>query len=754
MPRLDDIAQAFYTWEEKRRGWELYPYPIELEQPLVPISVYLSEGPRGPAVDDGRQHTLLSGLASGLGEVFKPKTEIPEQPPEHELEYDDEPRYFTLPDESLICFQIALPKDYTGHLEIYRNFLQSLRYAKTHLSFEVIGSADQIVVQCCAWPDDADKLLDQIRSHFPAATVLETPDVIEGDTFSDQTLVVDFGLEHEVLYALNRLSHLKHDPLTALVGGMEALNDAEQCIFQILFKHANEPWGQYLRNVLLDTEGKPLFTDTTTLIKQAHEKTNSPLYFCVMRLCVMAPDEQRRWALVREVGGALAQYDAPALNNLMPLDNENYEAYDHWHDVVERTAHRSSMLLSLDELVGFLHYPDEIVKSEKLLRQRMKTRAAPEFTLSNELFLGVNEHRGEQRNVSLSQIHRARHMYLVGASGTGKSTALLNMIIQDMQAGKGIGVLDPHGDLIDTLLGYIPDERVEDVIVFDPSDEVFPIGFNIIDAHSELEKTLLASDLVSVFKRLSTSWGDQMNSVLANGIAAMLESTEGGTLPILRRFLVDKAFRQEFLTTVQDPENVFYWEREFPLLSGKPQGPVLTRLDTFLRPKPIRYMVAQQDNKIDFAKIMQSKKIFLAKLSQGAIGTENSYLMGAFLVTKLNQIAFSRQALAESQRQDFYLYIDEFHNFITPSMESILSGARKYHMALILAHQELRQLEGKDADVAASVISNPYTRICFRLGDSDAKRLQQGFSHFDGQELQSLGIGEAIAQSRAGRIRF
>ncbi len=173
-----------------------------------------------------------------------------------------------------------------------------------------------------------------------------------------------------------------------------------------------------------------------------------------------------------------------------------------------------------------------------------------------------------------------------------------------------------------------------------------------------------------------------------------------------------------------------------------------------LRPKPIRHMVAQKENKVDFEDIMQNGKIFLAKLSQGAIGTENSYLLGAFLVTKLNQIAFSRQNLPESKRRNFYAYIDEFHNFVTPSMESILSGARKYKMGLVLAHQEMRQLESRDQDVASSVLSNPYTRVCFRLGDHDAKKLQNGFSFFESKDLQSLGIGEAIARIERSEYDF
>jgi hypothetical protein len=190
------------------------------------------------------------------------------------------------------------------------------------------------------------------------------------------------------------------------------------------------------------------------------------------------------------------------------------------------------------------------------------------------------------------------------------------------------------------------------------------------------------------------------------------------------------------------------------MLVAKPQGPILTRLDTFLRPKLIRYMVAQRENRFDLGAVMNEGKIFLAKLSQGAIGEENAYLLGTLLVSKFQQLAMSRQQTAVAQRRNFYLYIDEFHNFVTPSMAAILSGARKYRLGLILAHQELQQLASRDADVASAVIANPYTRICFRLGDFDAKRLADGFSFFEAKDLQNLQVGEAICRVERAEFDF
>jgi hypothetical protein len=208
---------------------------------------------------------------------------------------------------------------------------------------------------------------------------------------------------------------------------------------------------------------------------------------------------------------------------------------------------------------------------------------------------------------------------------------------------------------------------------------------------------------------------------------------------------VESGYRKSFLETVDDKDVIYYWQKVYPQLGGRHQAPILTRLDTFLRPKPIRYMVSQKEG-LNFQDILDKQKIFLAKLAHGLIGIENSYLLGTIIVSKFHQAAMARQAKDIAERKNFYLYIDEFQNFITESMTDILSGARKYGFGLILAHQELRQLWARDSELASSVISNPGTRICFRLGDFDAKKLEDGFSAFDAQDLQNLGVGEAIAR--------
>jgi hypothetical protein len=538
------------------------------------------------------------------------------------------------------------------------------------------------------------------------------------------------------------------------MGALAGVRNGELGLLQVLFRSARYPWAESMVRAVTNGEGRSFFPDAPEMAAQAREKVAQPLYAVVLRVAAQSGTPARAWEIARALGGALTQFANPAGNELIALANDGYDDEDHAADLCARVTHRSGMLLNADELVSVAHLPSASVRIPRLKREDARTKAAPKIVQGHPFLLGENPHGGKTAPVTLSSDGRSKHCYVIGASGTGKSTLLLNLILQDIERGEGVAVLDPHGDLIDEILGRIPEKRFDDVVVLDPSDEAYPVGFNILKAHSEIEKNLLGSDLVAVFRRLSTSWGDQMTSVLGNAVLAFLESTEGGSLVDLRRFLVDAGFRAKFLATVRDPEIVYYWEKTFPLLVGKPQGPILTRLDTFLRPKLIRHMVAQKEQRFDLGAIMNGGKIFLAKLSQGAIGEENAYLLGTLLVSKFQQLAMSRQQTAAPERRNFYLYIDEFHNFVTPSMAAILSGARKYRLGLILAHQELQQLTSRDPDVASAVIANPYTRICFRLGDFDAKRLADGFSYFEAKDLQNLEVGEAICRVERAEFDF
>ncbi|MEI6196406.1 MAG: type IV secretion system DNA-binding domain-containing protein, partial [Verrucomicrobiota bacterium] len=496
-------------------------------------------------------------------------------------------------------------------------------------------------------------------------------------------------------------------------------------------------------------------TNSPQLAGAAEKKIAKPLFAVIVRILVCTGERERMLQLARDLAGSLRVFAHPQGNELIPLRNDDYPFEDHIEDVLRRQTRRTGMLLNADELIGFVHLPTSAVRSPAFQRQTTKTKAAPAIVRRRHgLLLGNNTHAGETVEVRLSPEQRVHHTHIIGASGTGKSTLLFNLIQQDIQNGEGIAVLDPHGDLIDRILGIIPPARINDVILVNPADDQFSIGFNILSAHSDLEKNLLASDLVAVFQRLSTSWGDQMNSVLQNALLAFLESDRRGTIADLRRFLIETPFRNEFLKSVKDSEVVYYWQKSFPHLSGnKSIGSILTRLDSFLAQKPIRHMVSQPENKLDFAHIMDTGKIFLAKLPEGLLGRENSHLLGTLLVSKFQQIAMSRQAQQIESRRLFNIFIDEFANFITPSMAEILSGARKYRIGLTLAHHELHQLQ-RSPEVASAVMTHPYTRIVFRVGDDDAKKLAEGFSFFEAKDLRNLETGQAVCRVERSDFDF
>ncbi len=733
-------TRYFYLWEKSGRGWEIWNYPVELEPAYQPFYHYF---PQKKHIDDGRRHTFFSSLIEKL--KGKPPQISGDTPSLPENPFDVLQSEF-VDDSCLRQIKITLPPHQKISIEHSEQFLLSLSFCSFPVSFEIIGSSDSITVQVVCRYSDFFLIKQQFHAYFPDAITSEDVDSLS-ELWEDgkDTIVVDFGLSQEFMRPLRAVRNLELDPLTGIAGALENLDKNEIGMFQVLFQAVRHPWAESIIRSVTDGEGKSFFADAPEMAHLAKEKVRRPLFAACIRAVGQSHSINRAWEITRGLASGLTQTANPESNELIPLSNDDYDDYVHKEDALSRRTHRKGMIVNSEELASLVHPPSVSVRAKKLVRELKKTKAAGDITAGHRLILGENVHQGKTTVVTVSPEQRLRHMHIIGATGTGKSTLFLNLIAQDIENNLGVAVLDPHGDLIERILGYIPEERFNDVILIDPSDADFPVGLNILTAYSEIEKNLLSSDLVSVFRRLSTTWGDQMTSVLGNAILALLESESGGTLIDLRRFLIEPDFRKRFLETVKDPAVVYYWHKEFPIVTGKSLGPILTRLDTFLRPKLIRNMVAQKQG-LNFEEIINTKKIFLAKLSQGLVGEENAYLLGTFIVSKIHQAAMARQARSVSERESFFLYIDEFHNFITPSMAALLGGVRKYHLGLILAHQELRQLMSRDSEVGNSVISNPGTRICFRLGDFDAQKLAEGFSFFEAKDLQNLGIGEAVCR--------
>lgn len=737
--RDERLTERFLRWAHRGQGMDVWEEPVSPEPAFAPYpGHFLAPEP----LDDGRRPTLFSAIVRDVSTRLADEERFAEQAEEIS---DPSPR--SLARTELAELQMYFPDSLSFRRDAYHCLFVSLFGCREPISFELLAAHDGIAAQFAVHPSDAAIVRAQLDAFLPETTVVaKSGELLR--SFSEATGemvgVVEFGLEREFMVPLVAG---KLDPFIGLIGALGEVAHGEFALFQVIFEPVRHPWAESAMRSVSDSAGGAFFVNAPELLSGTARKVASPFYAAVVRVLVRAGDARRVEEIIGNVGTALRAYSGQEQNGLVPVVEGEYPFEAHVCDALARQTRRSGMILNAEELSGFVHLPSSDVRSRRLRRQDAATKAAPAIVTADEgLLIGYNTHAGRSLSVTLSADQRVRHMHVIGASGTGKSTLLYNLIKQDIDNGAGVAVLDPHGDLIDRILGSIPEERIHDVVLLDPSDTDYPVGFNILHAHSELEKTLLASDLVSVFQRLSTSWGDQMGSVLSQAVLAFLESDKGGSLLDLRRFLIEPSFRASFLESVRDPEVIFYWKKAFPQLSGnKSLGPILTRLETFLSPKSIRYMVSQKSNRLDFSRILDSRTIFLAKLSQGAIGKENSYLLGTLLVSKLQQLAMARQSQAESARRDFIIYIDEFHNFITPSMAEILSGARKYRLGLVLGHQELRQLE-RDREVASAVLSNAYTRICFRVGDQDARTLEGGFADFTGKDLQRLGTGQAICR--------
>jgi hypothetical protein len=724
------LTEQFYAWELRGRGWQEFPWPVALEPPFRPFPGYFLP----PIKDDGHRPGLL-------GRLFAPRRPEPAIPETLE----PEPETFEST-EALIESAVSLPSEAAVKAESAERFLLALSAAELPLAFEIVGLPEVLRVQVVSRAPDAALLANQLRAFFPEVGVQAEPAGLHEawTRGAGETVLVQFGLAREFMLPLTSFRSLDPDPLLPLFGALSELEPGEAGLVQILFERVREEWAESVMRAVHSPQGEPFFADYPELTKQAREKISRPLFAACLRVAAKSGTSSGAWRIVRDLAGALTHFGTPAGNELLPLATE--EGPEAMAEICSRTSRRPGMILGSDELAAFAHLPSASVRVPKLQREVRRSKAAPALTQGAGIFLGENLHHGRALPVRLPDDLRLRHLHVIGASGSGKSTLLLDLISQDIEAGRGVALLDPHGDLVDEILGRIPEERLDDAILFDPADASYPVAWNILEAHSELERTLLASDLVGIFRRFSTSWGDQMTSVLGNAVLVLLENP-GSTLLDLREFLVDRPTRERLLAAVTDPYLTSYFRHEFALAAGKSVGAILTRLDGFLRSKTVRQIVGARESRLDLRSVVDRGQIFLARLSQGAIGEENAALLGSLLVSKFHQITMSRQEVKREERRPFFLYADECQEVATASMAQLLAGARKYGLGLTLAHQDLRQLEVKAPEVSSALLGNAGTRIAFRVGDRDAKSLADGLSFFGPADLMSLRVGEAIARS-------
>ncbi|MFQ5538730.1 MAG: helicase HerA domain-containing protein [Gemmatimonadota bacterium] len=458
----EQLVVDFYAWERRGRGWWIWPEPVELEPPFRPF--VLRRLAHGRQVDDARKHTLLSRFVAFLAGRTSPESVVPTHAEEDETE---EPWPETDDgEEALTELSVTLPPDLEVTPNVAAQMLASLPPHLPMVGFEVLGTHEGIALQWTVSEGDASALQHQLLAHFPDIGIQEASGTLVGaweGPSEGHSLIVDIGLANEFLLPLSAPSSFKTDPLVGIVGALEDLQEGEVGLLQVLFHRVRHPWAGSMRRAA------KLFEDSGVQ-SLMRDKVSESLFATVVRIAARTVDPERTWAVNRALMGALGPLARSDANELIPLSNADYVDGEHEEDLLARRTHRSGMLLNLRELTSLVHLPSPAVGSRRLGRERRSTMEAPVVAQGPGLVLGENVHRGRTTVVHLPATHRLRHVHVVGATGTGKSHLLLQLILQDIESGTGVGVLDPHGDLIDRILERIPESRHDDVVLLDPSD--------------------------------------------------------------------------------------------------------------------------------------------------------------------------------------------------------------------------------------------------------------------------------------------
>lgn len=366
---------------------------------------------------------------------------------------------------------------------------------------------------------------------------------------------------------------------------------------------------------------------------------------------------------------------------------------------------------------------------------------APHPDITN---FGKTNFRNQERLFGIRKKDRQQHMYIVGKSGCGKSVLLSNMAVQDIQRGEGVCVVDLHGDLVEDILHLIPDDRIKDVIYFNPADTDYNIGFNILETDDQKYKHLIASGLMGIFAKIwANAWNSRMEYILNNAILALLD-TPGTTILSIQRMLLDKNYRQMIIKNLKDEVLRAFWVNEYEEWRDKFKdeaiAPIQNKIGQFISTPVVRNIIGQSKSTINVFDIMNDGKILLVNVSKGRLGEDNAALLGNIIITKIQLATMQRVRLPEDKRKDFYLYIDEFQNFVNDSFSKVLSEARKYHLNLILAHQYIAQLTTTESSTMhGAVFGNVGTMVVFRVSSDDAKFLEKEFEpEFNAQDLVHL----------------
>ncbi len=647
-------------------------------------------------------------------------------------------------------------------------------------SFEIVALKKKIMFYITAPISKSRYIEQQIHAHYPSAYIEEVDDY---NIFTSDAIISSCSLttKKNDIFPIKTYQKQEIDPMNGIINVMSKLEDNEGIAIQYLIRSAVSSWHAKSTKIVREAQKNgslsaslskggidsmfnlvnevakaanpsakapdqnnpqnnkqltPMEQETLKLIEEKNAKAGLDVN---IKIIVSTPEKDKTKIYLDNLAGAFGQYNHyESGNNFSNTIRKGTNKLIHSY-IYRKFDEGHTILLNTEELASLYHFPLKNAETPNILWLTAKNAPAPTDISTEGILLGYNVYRGIKKAIRIKREDRRRHMYLVGKSGGGKSQFIANMAIQDILNGEGVCVLDPHGDLVEDIVNRIPPERAEDVIVFSPSDIERPLALNLIefDARYPEQKSFVINEMINVFDKLydlKSTGGPIFEQYMRNALLLIMSDPESGsTLMEIPKVLSDAKFRKMKLDKCTDPTIVDFWKKEAEKAGGDAAlanvVPYITsKLTQFISNDLMRPIIGQQESSFNIRNVMDKQKILLIDLSKGAIGEMNAFLLGLILIGKILMAALSRTDLSEENRKDFYLYIDEFQNFTTDSICSILSEARKYGLNLIMAHQYIGQLSDKgDTTIKDAIFGNVGTMITLRIGPDDAEFLEKEF---------------------------
>jgi len=638
------------------------------------------------------------------------------------------------------------------HKSAKPKFLQTF-IVQQSASLEMIGTHDDIKFYISIPEKYRDMIEKQIYSVYAGADIqeVEEPNVYTQDGAIEYAWMVQKKLPY---LPLKSYKEIATDPLAAITSTLSKLQENETVSIQLVISPVENKWSKQGKSFISNTKKaesnpeKASYKVDAKQLEAVEQKCSKAGFETAIRIVAVAPNREIAKMNISNIKACFGQFESPwnkLASRTVRIKSFFMENFIYKYQVFFWLGKKT--ILSADEIASIFHLPNKSIETPNIHWLKSKKAPAPVDSPTEGLYVGDNLYRGVNKKFFMTPTDRQRHFYIVGQTGVGKSWLLADMALQDIKAGRGVCFIDPH-DTYESILERIPQERIDDVIYFDPSQTDRPMGFNVMECEREDQKDFVTSSIINLMYKLYDPYktgivGPRFEHAIRN-IMLTVMTEPGATFIEIVRCLTDQSYVQEILPKVKDPMVRRYWTDQIAQTSDFHKSEVLdyivSKFGRFITNTMMRNIIGQSTSSFNFRTAMDEGKILIINLAKGTIGEENSAFLGLVLIPKILIAAMSRQDISEEKRKDFYLYVDEFQNFATQDFAVILSEARKYHLNLTVANQFISQM---DDEVKNAVFGNVGTICSFRLGISDAGFLTKQFQpEFGEHDLLNLGTGE------------